>query len=94
MVRCRFPASRHGWLCRKTRRIAPLFENTGRAELPEIDGEEATGRVVIGSFSGLRASVRTASDTLYVDITLKPGGRIPIPAETGGARDLSVGRRG
>ncbi|MDF1601206.1 pirin family protein [Mesorhizobium sp. YIM 152430] len=62
--------------------IAPLFENTGRAELPEIDGEEATGRVVIGSFSGLRASVRTASDTLYVDITLKPGGRIPIPAET------------
>lgn len=62
--------------------IAPLFENTGRAELPEIDGEEATGRVVIGAFSGLKAPVRTASDTLYVDIALKPGGRIPIPADT------------
>jgi redox-sensitive bicupin YhaK (pirin superfamily) len=62
--------------------VEPLFENTGHAELPVIDGEEATGRVVIGSFSGLRAPVRTASDTLYVDITLKPGGRIPIPAET------------
>lgn len=62
--------------------IAPLFENTGRAELPEIDGEEATGRVVIGSFSGLKAPVRTASDTLYADIRLKPGGRIPIPADT------------
>lgn len=62
--------------------VAPLFENTARAELPEIDGEEATGRVVIGSFSGLKAPVRTASDTLYADIRLKPGGRIPIPADT------------
>ncbi len=62
--------------------IEPLFENTGRAELPEIDGEEATGRVVIGAFSGLKAPVRTASDTLYADIRLKPGGRIPIPADT------------
>ena len=62
--------------------IAPLFENTSRAELPEIDGEEATGRVVIGAFSGLKAPVRTASDTLYADIRLKPGGRIPIPADT------------
>jgi redox-sensitive bicupin YhaK (pirin superfamily) len=62
--------------------IAPLFENTARAELPEIDGEEATGRVVIGAFSGLKAPVRTASDTLYADIRLKPGGRIPIPADT------------
>ena len=62
--------------------IAPLFENTGRAELPEIDGEEATGRVVIGAFSGLKAPVRTASDTLYAEIRLKPGGRIPIPADT------------
>ncbi|MET0169136.1 MAG: pirin family protein [Aliihoeflea sp.] len=62
--------------------IAPLFENTARAELPEIDGEEATGRVVIGSFSGLKAPVRTHSDTLYVDISLKPGGRIQIPSDT------------
>lgn len=62
--------------------ISPLFENTARAELPEIDGEEATGRVVIGAFSGLKAPVRTASDTLYADIRLKPGGRIPIPADT------------
>ena len=62
--------------------ISPLFENTARAELPEIDGEEATGRVVIGSFSGLKAPVRTASDTLYADIRLMPGGRIPIPADT------------
>lgn len=61
--------------------VAPLFENTSRAELPKIDGEEATGRVVIGSFSGLKAPVRTASDTLYADIRLKPGGRIPIPAD-------------
>lgn len=62
--------------------VAPLFENTSHEALPGIDGEEATGRVVIGSFSGLKAPVRTASDTLYVDIALKPGGRIEIPADT------------
>jgi redox-sensitive bicupin YhaK (pirin superfamily) len=61
--------------------IAPLFENTARSELPEFAEDGASGRVVIGAFSGLKSPVRTASETLYVDIKLAPGGRVSIPAD-------------
>ena len=63
--------------------VAPLFENTGRAELPEFDDAGASGRVVIGAFDGLKSRVRSASDTLYADIRLKPGASVRIPAEAG-----------
>ena len=61
--------------------MAPTFENTGRAELPEFDDAGASGRVVIGAFDGLKSRVRSASDTLYADIRLKPGASVRIPAE-------------
>jgi redox-sensitive bicupin YhaK (pirin superfamily) len=60
--------------------MAPLFENTGRAALPDFSAEGVFGRVVIGDFQGVRSPVRTASDTLYVDITLSPGAKVQIPA--------------
>jgi len=62
--------------------VAPLFENTARAELPGFEDGGATGRVVIGDFAGLKAPVRTATDTLYVDLRLGAGGSIQIPAES------------
>ena len=62
--------------------IAPVFENTARGDLPDFDWDGASGRVVIGAFHGARSPVTTRSDTLYVDILLKPGARIDIPAET------------
>ncbi|MCB1370608.1 MAG: pirin family protein, partial [Rhodobacteraceae bacterium] len=62
--------------------IAPVFENTARGDLPDFDWDGASGRVVIGAFQGARSPVTTRSDTLYVDILLKPGARIDIPAET------------
>jgi redox-sensitive bicupin YhaK (pirin superfamily) len=61
--------------------IAPVFENTGRNRLPEFDAEGASGRVVMGSLSGIRSPVRTDTDTLYADIRLAPGARIKIPAD-------------
>jgi len=61
--------------------IAPLFENTARAVLPEIAEKGVDARVVIGSFDGVRSPVRTASETLYADIRLHAGGNIRIPAE-------------
>ena len=61
--------------------VAPVFENTGRIELPRIDAEGVSGRLVIGAFSGLRSPVRVASDTLYADIRLAPGARVKIPAD-------------
>ncbi|MEO9339985.1 pirin family protein [Mesorhizobium sp. SB112] len=60
--------------------IAPVFENTASALLPEFEAEGVKGRVVIGDFEGHRAPVTTFHDTLYVDIRLSPGARIKIPA--------------
>ncbi|MFU0506471.1 pirin family protein [Pseudaminobacter sp. NGMCC 1.201702] len=61
--------------------IAPVFENTASAALPEFSAEGVRGRVVIGSFEGHRAPVTTYHDTLYVDVRLDPGARIRIPAD-------------
>ena len=60
---------------------APSFENTGAAVLPTFDADGVSGRLVIGGFAGLRSPVRTASDTLYVDIFLKPGASIQVPPD-------------
>jgi len=61
--------------------IAPVFENTESATLPEFSAEGVAGRVVIGSFEGHRSPVTTYHDTLNVDVRLEPGARIRIPAE-------------
>jgi redox-sensitive bicupin YhaK (pirin superfamily) len=60
---------------------APIFENTGRDLLPEFEDDGASGRLVMGSFSGIRSPVRTDTDTLYADVRLAPGARIKIPAD-------------
>ena len=61
--------------------VAPAFANTSRALLPEFRDDGASGRVVIGDFSGVRSPVATASETLYADIRLAAGGRVRIPAD-------------
>lgn len=61
--------------------VAPLFENTARGDLPEIDADGVTGRMVIGSLHGWTSPVKTASDTLYAEIRIAPGARLQIPAD-------------
>ncbi len=61
--------------------VAPVFENTASAALPDFAAEGVVGRVVIGAFDGVRSPVRSASETLYVDIRLDPGAKIQIPAD-------------
>ncbi|SFT95269.1 pirin family protein [Mesorhizobium sp. YR577] len=61
--------------------IAPVFENTASATLPEFSAEGVTGRVVIGELEGMRAPVTTYHDTLYADIRLAPGASYSIPAD-------------
>ncbi|PBC02025.1 pirin family protein [Mesorhizobium sp. WSM3860] len=61
--------------------IAPVFANTSVIQLPEIDAEGVSGRVVIGEFSGLRSPVATASETLYADLRLAAGASVKIPAD-------------
>jgi redox-sensitive bicupin YhaK (pirin superfamily) len=60
---------------------APVFENTGRDLLPQFEFDGASGRLVMGSLSGIRSPVRTDTDTLYADVRLSPGARIKIPAD-------------
>lgn len=61
--------------------MAPVFENTASATLPEFSANGVTGRVVIGDFEGMRAPVTTYHDTLYVDLRLEPGAQARIPAD-------------
>src|SRR5690606_11090939 len=61
--------------------VAPLFENTACRDMPEIDADGITGKVVIGSFHGWKSPVKTASETLYADLRLAPGARLQIPAD-------------
>ncbi|MBO6899902.1 MAG: pirin family protein [Rhizobiaceae bacterium] len=61
--------------------IEPAFDHTHADDLPVLEGEGTHARVVIGSFHGKSAPVHTETETLYVDIRLEPGARLPIPAE-------------
>ena len=61
--------------------IAPVFENTTSAHLPEFDADGVTGSVVIGAFQGLASPVRVHSDTLYASIKLEAGAKVQIPAD-------------
>ena len=60
--------------------IDPTFSHTGKENMPVIDAEGASGRVVIGSFEGLGSPVSTFTDTLYVDLRLEAGKRFPFAA--------------
>ena len=61
--------------------IDPVFENTTREQLPEIDAEGVTGRLVIGALHGWKSPVKTATETLYAEIRIAPGARLQIPRD-------------
>ncbi|MFT4184511.1 MAG: pirin family protein [Rhizobium sp.] len=60
--------------------IDPAFAHTEKSDLPLINDGGATGRVVIGSFEGVTSPVKVFSDTLYVDLQLRPGTKFPFAA--------------
>ncbi|MHB0953014.1 MAG: pirin family protein [Allorhizobium sp.] len=61
--------------------IDPAFAHTEKSAMPMFDAGGASGRVVIGSLGGLTSPVKAFSDTLYLDLTLAPGGRFPFDAD-------------
>jgi redox-sensitive bicupin YhaK (pirin superfamily) len=71
------------WLALPTEHeeMAPAFDHTRRDDLPLLDFDGVSGRVVIGAFEGQRAAVTTKSDTLYVDLQLKAGAKVRVPAD-------------
>ena len=60
----------------------PGFDHYAADALPAWVGEGLDIRLIVGSAFGLASPVRAASDTLYADIMLSPGARLPLPRET------------
>ena len=59
----------------------PAFAHHGKDALPVIGGDGATVRLVVGSLYGERAPVETFSETVYADVSLEAGTRLPVDAE-------------
>ncbi|RJG52831.1 pirin family protein [Sphingobium terrigena] len=60
----------------------PAFEHVGEGGLPVIEAHGVRARVIMGSLWGERSPVTTYADTIYADIQLSPGGRVPIDPST------------
>jgi redox-sensitive bicupin YhaK (pirin superfamily) len=59
----------------------PSFSHIGAGELPIVDGDGASARIIAGEYFGKRAPVPVESPLFYVDLALQPGARIGLPAE-------------
>jgi redox-sensitive bicupin YhaK (pirin superfamily) len=57
----------------------PSFSHTAASAIPELQLGDATVRVLVGQAFGAASSVATLSRTLYLDVTLAPGGRLELP---------------
>jgi hypothetical protein len=61
--------------------IAPVFHHTEADRLPTFEDKGFSGRVVIGQWQGLGSPVGVPSDTLYVDLRMQAGARVPFEAK-------------
>ena len=59
----------------------PGFAHHGAGELPVIEEGGVTARLIAGRAFGEASPLATASETLYADVTLGAGARLPIDAE-------------
>ncbi len=66
--------------------VEPRFEHYSANEIPSIENDGVSIRVVIGSAYGKTSPVKTESETLYVEIKLQAGATIELPA----AEELAV----
>ena len=55
------------------------FHHAGKDVLPVLEGERKTVRVILGSAYGVAAPVETPSEMFYLDATLDPGAKLPLP---------------
>src|SRR5690606_27515433 len=59
----------------------PAFVHIGKTELPLVEGEGVSVRLIAGSILGRRSAAPTRSDMFYADARLEPGARLHLPAE-------------
>jgi redox-sensitive bicupin YhaK (pirin superfamily) len=60
---------------------APSFRHHAASELPLIEGEGKSLRLIAGSLYGARSPVATLSDMFYADVTLAADARLPVATE-------------
>jgi redox-sensitive bicupin YhaK (pirin superfamily) len=58
----------------------PAFVHHGSGELPIVDTDGIRARLIAGEALGTRSPLQTASETLYADVNLQAGARMPIQA--------------
>lgn len=58
---------------------APWFAHHGADEIPEVEQDGASLRVIAGEVYGVASPVRTLSPMFYVDARIPAGARVPLP---------------
>ena len=71
--------------------MAPAFDHIGSKDLPLVEDESASARVLMGTLWGAAAGTPQHSSTIYADILLGPGGSIPIDSEADERAAMLVG---
>ncbi len=75
----------------------PAFVHHGAGDLPTVEAEGLHAPLIARSAFGATLPLKTASDTLYADVTLAPGARAPIAPDADGrayvAASKIIGRR-
>ncbi len=60
----------------------PAFSHHAAGDLPLIEDDGRRIRLIAGTFDGIRSPVDPGWETLYADVGLQHGARLPIPADT------------
>ncbi len=61
---------------------APVFVHHGKGDLPVLDSEGISLRLVMGQGQyGLSSPVKTQWDTFYADVMLQTGAQLPVPVD-------------
>lgn len=55
------------------------FQHVGADDLPVLEGEGKTVRLILGDAWGARSPADVASETFYADAVLAPGAALPLP---------------
>ncbi|MBO9713366.1 pirin family protein [Sphingomonas sp.] len=59
----------------------PAFEHVGAQDLPVVEASGVRARVIMGSLWGATAPTTTYAGTIYADIELGAGGKVPIESD-------------
>lgn len=59
----------------------PTFVHASASELPVVQGEGKTLKVILGQAFGAKSPVETDWDTLYLDVLMEEGATFPVPVE-------------